>query len=160
MGVMQWYPAGKDHHGFSGNDAPIFFPESDDKLELDNYNVGFNIDLKNNSFMFLQTQFETENSALKIYRKLAKLRQRDEALIVGETVRDELINEDVILFSRYVQAVNNTATGSTFIVALNFGDKEQKIDFSIEPASKLIPSNKDLLNAEVRFNILCILCKF
>lgn len=133
MGVMQWYPAGKDHHGFSGNDAPIFFPESDDKLELDNYN----------------TQFETENSALKIYRKLAKLRQRDEALIVGETVRDELINEDVILFSRYVQAVNNTATGSTFIVALNFGDKEQKIDFSIEPASKLIPSNKDLLNAEI-----------
>ncbi|KAF1760477.1 hypothetical protein GCK72_008726 [Caenorhabditis remanei] len=68
MGVMQWYPTGKDHHGFSTeSDAPIFFPETDDKLEMDNYN----------------SQFDISDSPLKIYRKLAKLRQRDEALIVG-----------------------------------------------------------------------------
>ncbi|KAF1755590.1 hypothetical protein GCK72_012040 [Caenorhabditis remanei] len=134
MGVMQWYPTGKDHHGFSKeSDAPIFFPETDDKLEMDNYN----------------SQFDISDSPLKIYRKLAKLRQRDEALIVGETVRDELINDDVILFSRYIKAENNTATGSAFIVALNFGEKEQKIDFNVAPASKLIPTNKDLAKTEI-----------
>ncbi|EGT42035.1 CBN-ATGP-1 protein [Caenorhabditis brenneri] len=131
MGVMQWYQTGTDHHGFSTND--IFFPESDDKLEMDNYN----------------SQFDISDSPLKIYRKLAKLRQRDEALIVGETVRDELINDDVILFSRYVQASNNTATGSVFVVALNFGEIERTVDFSIPQISKLIPPNKDISKAEV-----------
>ncbi|CAL2038594.1 unnamed protein product [Caenorhabditis brenneri] len=131
MGVMQWYQTGTDHHGFSTND--IFFPESDDKLEMDNYN----------------SQFDISDSPLKIYRKLAKLRQRDEALIVGETVRDELINDDVILFSRYVQASNNTATGSVFVVALNFGEIERTVDFSIPQISKLIPPNKDISKAEI-----------
>ncbi|CAO4372050.1 unnamed protein product [Caenorhabditis nigoni] len=133
MGVMQWYPTSNNHHGFSGNDVPIFFPESDDKLEMDNYN----------------SQFDIADSPLKIYRKLAKLRQRDEALIVGETVRDELINNDVILFSRYVRHENNTAIGSAFVVALNFGETEQKVDFTVAPASKLLPSNKDMAKAEI-----------
>uniref|UniRef100_A0A8R1HND1 Glycosyl hydrolase family 13 catalytic domain-containing protein n=1 Tax=Caenorhabditis japonica TaxID=281687 RepID=A0A8R1HND1_CAEJA len=133
MGVMQWTPTGKDHHGFSGIEDSIFFPESDDKLELDNF----------------ETQFAVENSALKIYRKLAKLRQRDEALIVGETVRDELVNDDVILFSRYVQAVNNTATGSAFVVALNFGDQQRTVDFATPQTAKLIPSNKNVERAEI-----------
>ncbi|CAI2352055.1 unnamed protein product [Caenorhabditis sp. 36 PRJEB53466] len=135
MGVMQWTPTGGDHHGFSGNAEPIFFPESEDNLEADNF----------------ETQFAIDNSALKIYRKLAKLRQRDEALIVGQTVRDELLADDVIVFSRFStnKTVTNVATGSAFVVALNFGEKPQTVDFSKEPAAKLIPINKNVQNIEI-----------
>ncbi|VDM79640.1 unnamed protein product, partial [Strongylus vulgaris] len=78
-GIMQWTASGKDHHGFlSSNEANIgklFFGESDDAKEEDNF----------------ETQYAQENSQLKVYQKLARMRQRDEALILGSTVKDELI---------------------------------------------------------------------
>ncbi|PIO52501.1 hypothetical protein TELCIR_26193, partial [Teladorsagia circumcincta] len=89
-GIMQWAPSGNDHHGFlsssEANIGKLFFAESDNTDEQDNF----------------ETQYAKENSPLKIYQKLARMRQRDEALIVGSTVRHTL-EGDVIIYSRYVK---------------------------------------------------------
>ncbi|CAD6191924.1 unnamed protein product [Caenorhabditis auriculariae] len=134
-GIMQWTPTKEDHHGFLSEAKDIgqlFFAENDEADQEDNF----------------ETQFQQENSQLKVYRKLAKLRQRDEALIVGETVRDTLI-DDVILFSRFVKAENNTAKGSAYVAVLNFGEKDFDIDFTTEDTKRLIPANKFLNNVEI-----------
>ncbi|CAB3405806.1 unnamed protein product [Caenorhabditis bovis] len=132
-GIMQWTPTTEDHHGFSSfSGGDLFFAETNELSGQDNF----------------ETQFGLETSPLKTYRKLAKLRQRDEALIVGETVRDEMLNE-VILFSRFVEGKNKTAAGAVYVVALNFGDIEQGIDFANAPSNRLIPPNKQVNNAEI-----------
>ncbi|VDL65263.1 unnamed protein product, partial [Nippostrongylus brasiliensis] len=98
-GVMQWTPTGNDHHGFlssaDSNIGKLFFAESSNPTEQDNF----------------ETQYAQENSPLKVYQKLAKMRQRDEALIVGSTVRDT-VEGDVVIYSRFVKGENGTAIGS------------------------------------------------
>ncbi|PIO58694.1 hypothetical protein TELCIR_19866, partial [Teladorsagia circumcincta] len=87
-GIMQWAPSGNDHHGFlsssEANIGKLFFAESDNTDEQDNF---------------------------EIYQKLARMRQRDEALIVGSTVRHTL-EGDVIIYSRYVKGENGTCVGT------------------------------------------------
>ncbi|KAL6739408.1 hypothetical protein Aduo_012871 [Ancylostoma duodenale] len=135
-GVMQWTPSGNDHHGFlSSGDANIgklFFAESNDSKEEDNF----------------EAQYAQENSPLKVYQKLAKMRQRDEALILGSTVRHGL-EGDTLVYSRYVKGENGTAVGTAFVVALNFGVHPSPVDFAHFTGQELIPTNKDLAKAEV-----------
>ncbi|VDK66862.1 unnamed protein product, partial [Cylicostephanus goldi] len=135
-GIMQWTPAGKDHHGFlsstEANIGKLFFAESEDEKDEDNF----------------ETQYAQENSALKLYQKLAKMRQRDDALILGGTVKDEVV-DDTIVYSRYVKSGNGTATGNAYIVALNFGANESALDFNRFSGTEVIPTNKDLAKAEV-----------
>ncbi|VDP10286.1 unnamed protein product [Heligmosomoides polygyrus] len=135
-GVMQWTPSGSDHHGFlsssEANIGKLFFDESSNADEQDNF----------------ETQYARENSPLKIYQKLAKMRQRDEALIVGSTVRDT-VEGDVVIYSRFVRGENGTAIGTTFVVALNFGSDEASVDFTHFRGRELLPVNKDLARAEV-----------
>ena len=103
------------------------------------------------------------------------MRQRDEALILGATVRDNLI-DDVILFSRFVKGENGTASGSVgilvpisyhfsvqvsvlvppigylfqaFLVALNFGNSPATLDLSAVSFKGILPANKQLSSAEV-----------
>ena len=59
---------------------------------------------------YFETQYGEQASSLKLYQKLAKLRQREEALLVGETVRDET-KDGVVSFSRFSKD-NGTVTGS------------------------------------------------
>jgi len=132
-GVMQWSPKGEDHHGFlseSGIDQ-LFFGENEEGEGDDNYD----------------TQYFRELSPLKVYRKLAKLRQRDEALVVGTTVRDKLV-DDVILYGRYARDANNTVTGNAYLVALNFGNEEKTVDYDYQ-AVEVVPKSKDLAKAEI-----------
>ncbi|KIH49288.1 hypothetical protein ANCDUO_20638, partial [Ancylostoma duodenale] len=135
-GIMQWTPSGNDHHGFlSSGDANIgklFFAESNDSKEEDNF----------------EAQYTQENSPLKVYQKLAKMRQRDEALILGSTVRHGL-EGDTLVYSRYVKGENGTAVGTAFVVALNFGVHPSPVDFAHFTGQELIPTNKDLAKAEV-----------
>lgn len=135
-GIMQWSPSGNDHHGFlsmeNSNIGKLFFAESKDARETDNF----------------ETQYAEENSPLKIYQKLAKMRQREEALIVGSTVR-EALDGDVVIYSRFIKGDNGTAIGTAFIVALNFGSVEASVDFTNLNGKELIPVNKDLNKAEV-----------
>uniref|UniRef100_A0A1I7WIM6 Aamy domain-containing protein n=1 Tax=Heterorhabditis bacteriophora TaxID=37862 RepID=A0A1I7WIM6_HETBA len=135
-GIMQWNPSGSDHHGFLSksdeNLGKLFFAESDDIKEEDNF----------------ENQFALEKSPLKVYQKLAKMRQRDESLIVGSTVRDA-VDGDVIIYSRFVKGKNATSVGSVFIVALNYGTNEVKVDFSEHNTSEILPVNKKLSNAEI-----------
>ncbi|KAJ1348257.1 hypothetical protein KIN20_003514 [Parelaphostrongylus tenuis] len=135
-GIMQWAPSGHNHHGFlssgSSTIGKLFFSESEDARELDNF----------------ETQYAMENSPLKVYQKLAKMRQREEALIVGSTLRNT-VDGDVVIYSRFVKGANNTATGTAFIVALNFGLDEASVDFANLKRNELLPVNKDLTRAEV-----------
>ncbi|CAI5448118.1 unnamed protein product [Caenorhabditis angaria] len=131
-GIMQWTPKGNDHHGFTNDGGDLFFAETEDTLNQDNFD----------------TQYGLETSPLKVYRKLAKLRQRDEAMIVGDTVRHAILN-DVIVFSRYVRASNNTAQGNAYVVALNFGDSQASLDLGTSQYQKLYPSNKNINNVEI-----------
>ena len=117
-----------------------------------------------------QTQYFRELSPLKVYRKLAKLRQRDEALVVGTTVRDKLV-DDVILYGRYARDANNTVIGNVgslsyllksmnhlqaYLVALNFGNEEKTVDYDYQ-AVEVVPKSKDLAKAEV--NIRPMRCR-
>ncbi|CAJ0579439.1 unnamed protein product, partial [Mesorhabditis spiculigera] len=133
-GVMQWKPKGEDHHGFVNGEAikDIFYPEQKTDKEADNF----------------EAQYSNPNSALKVFQKLAKLRQRDEALILGVTVRHALIG-DVISYSRYVRGENGTATGSAYLAVLNFGNTEAEVDCTKLEAEGIIPTNKKLDAAEV-----------
>ncbi|VDM55400.1 unnamed protein product [Angiostrongylus costaricensis] len=135
-GIMQWSPSGNDHHGFlsSGNSniGKLFFAESEDTGESDNF----------------ETQYAEENSPLKVYQRLAKMRQRDQALMIGSTMRDT-VDGDVIIYSRFVKGVNGTAVGTAFIVALNFGLDAASVDFAHLSRNALVPVNKDLTKAEV-----------
>lgn len=135
-GIMQWTPSGNDHHGFlsSGNSniGKLFFAESENTSEFDNF----------------ETQYAVENSPLKVFQKLAKMRQRDEALIVGSTVRD-IVDGDVVIYSRFVKGVNGTAIGTAFIVAMNFGSDVASVDFKHLNGKELVPVNKDIAKAEV-----------
>lgn len=135
-GIMQWSPSGNDHHGFlsSGNSniGKLFFAESEDTGESDNF----------------ETQYAEENSPLKVYQKLAKMRQREQALMIGSTMRD-IVDGGVIIYSRFVKGVNDTAVGTAFIVALNFGLDEALVNFAHLSINALVPINKDLTKAEV-----------
>ena len=112
-----------------------------------------------------QTQYFRELSPLKVYRKLAKLRQRDEALVVGTTVRDKLV-DDVILYGRYARDANNTVIGNVgslsyllrsmkhlqaYLVVLNFGSEERTVDYDYQ-ATEVVPKSKDLAKAEVNYS--------
>jgi glycosidase len=131
--VMQWKPKGDDHHGFR------LVPDSEQKMVL-----VFN-ETSGDSAENFEDQYALPNSPLKVYRNLAKLRQRDEALIVGETVRD-VLDGDIVLFSRYVKN-NGTSTGSVFVVALNFGEDEKSVN--LFDHKDLLPTNKDLAKGEI-----------
>nr|CDJ98092.1 Glycosyl hydrolase domain containing protein [Haemonchus contortus] len=135
-GVMQWKPSGDDHHGFlsssESNIGKLFFSESDKADEQDNY----------------ETQFAQENSPLKVYQKLAKMRQRDEALIVGSTIR-HTVEGDAVIYSRYVKGDNGTCIGHAFVITLNFGSDVVSVDLSHLKETELLPKNKDLARAEV-----------
>ncbi|ETN80523.1 alpha amylase, catalytic domain protein [Necator americanus] len=135
-GIMQWTPTGNDHHGFlssaEANIGKLFFAESDDDKEEDNF----------------ESQYAQEMSPLKVYQKLAKMRQRDEALILGSTVRDEL-EGDVLAYSRFVKGENGTAVGTAFVIALNFGSNPAPVDFTKLNEKELLPKNVDLAKAEV-----------
>ncbi|EYC26134.1 hypothetical protein Y032_0011g1577 [Ancylostoma ceylanicum] len=135
-GVMQWTPSGNNHHGFlasgDANIGKLFFAESNDSKEEDNF----------------ESQYAQENSPLKVYQKLAKMRQRDEALILGSTVRHGL-EGDTLVYSRYVKGENGTAVGTAFVVALNFGANPSPVDFTHFAGQELLPTNKDLAKAEV-----------
>ncbi|KJH49023.1 alpha amylase, catalytic domain protein [Dictyocaulus viviparus] len=121
-GIMQWTKSGDDHHGFlsSGGSkiGKLFFAESENIDELDNF----------------ESQYAEENSPLKVYQKLAKMRQRDEALIVGSTVRD-LVEGDVIIYSRFVKGENGTSFGTVAAVTPGIIEyrARQKVDLATNP---------------------------
>ncbi|CAJ0937452.1 unnamed protein product, partial [Mesorhabditis belari] len=135
-GLMQWKEKGNDHHGFikekEFKDSDIYYPEQAKDKGGDNF----------------EAQYKETDSALKVFKKLAQLRQRDPALILGTTVRDTLM-DDVITFGRFVPGVNGTAEGSAYIVVLNFGEKETEVDCTKLADKGILPTNKALTTVEV-----------
>ncbi|GMS93791.1 hypothetical protein PENTCL1PPCAC_15966, partial [Pristionchus entomophagus] len=133
-GVMQWESRGDAHHGFSATTGKLFFSESEGG------------DGASDNF---ESQYAEENSPLKVYQKLAKLRQRDEVMIIGETQRDEL-RGDVIVFSRFVRASpeSDEASGAVYVVVLNFGAVDADVDLNALGAG-VLPAGKALTAAEI-----------
>ncbi|GMR44683.1 hypothetical protein PMAYCL1PPCAC_14878, partial [Pristionchus mayeri] len=133
-GIMQWETKGDEHHGFSKTPGKLFFAETEGG------------DGASDNF---ESQYAEENSPLKVYQKLAKLRQRDEVMIIGETKRDEL-RDDVIVFSRFVRASEDSdeATGAAYVVVLNFGAAEAPVDLNTLGAG-VLPKGKALTAAEI-----------
>ncbi|GMT22892.1 hypothetical protein PFISCL1PPCAC_14189 [Pristionchus fissidentatus] len=133
QGIMQWEPKGDNHHGFSKAGKLFFAETAGGDAATDNF----------------ETQYAMESSPLKVYQKLAKLRQRDEVMIIGETNRDEVKGE-VIVFSRFVRASpeSNDAAGAAYVVVLNFGASEAPVDLN-SLKEGVLPTGKTLANAEV-----------
>ncbi|VDK28484.1 unnamed protein product, partial [Gongylonema pulchrum] len=78
---------------------------------------------KENNFA---AQLKAYHSPLKTFKAVAKLRQRDDHFVLGETRMAPLV-ENVILFSRF-QRVSNATAGGAYLIAANFGSSNVEVN--------------------------------
>ncbi|KAK5965114.1 Neutral and basic amino acid transport protein rBAT [Trichostrongylus colubriformis] len=64
-------------------------------------------------------QYKEEQSALKMFSKLSKLRTRDEALSVGHTIMGKLIDGGAYTVTRFHER-DNVTDGNVYVAAVNF----------------------------------------
>ncbi|KAK6044235.1 alpha amylase, catalytic domain protein [Cooperia oncophora] len=98
-GAMQW-----DDSAFAGFST--------------NSKIPVNSDYKNINW---KKQYAEEQSALKMFSKLSKLRTRDESLSLGETIIGRLIEGGAYTIVRFHQRENAT-NGNVFVAAVNFAE--------------------------------------
>ncbi|CAJ0951585.1 unnamed protein product, partial [Mesorhabditis belari] len=67
-----------------------------------------------------QNQWKDEKSPLKMFSKLAKLRQRDETIMQGETLISSLIDHHAFTLTRFPSS-EATIAGQIYVCAVNFG---------------------------------------
>lgn len=73
------------------------------------------------------TQYYTDGSALKMFRRLAKMRQIDNVVLNGGTFLQSGTGDQALVFSRYKLDAETNLPGRIYVTLLNFGDTPQTV---------------------------------
>ncbi|VDP01883.1 unnamed protein product [Heligmosomoides polygyrus] len=114
----------------------------------DSKNAGFSTNAKvpvNSDYTNInwKAQYKQDQSSLKMFSKLSKLRTRDEALSVGETLMGRLVDGGAFTVVRFHQR-GNVTIGHVYVAAINFAQTTVSLPFSD------FPSNDKLKKSQVR----------
>uniref|UniRef100_A0A914VE08 alpha-glucosidase n=1 Tax=Plectus sambesii TaxID=2011161 RepID=A0A914VE08_9BILA len=92
-------------------------------------------------------QYSKEGSQLKMFKKLAKLRLRDEALMLGDYRLGALQSDrDAFAFSRVYWKGDNSTVGNVYVGLVNFGETDFTVDWK---ADRLYHTGAKLAKGEV-----------
>jgi hypothetical protein len=76
--------------------------------------------------MNFETQYYTSGSSLKMFRRLAKMRQSDMVILTGATNIQKSTGE-ALIFSRIKVDVETNTTGRVYMAIMNFGDEPETV---------------------------------
>ncbi|GMR34296.1 hypothetical protein PMAYCL1PPCAC_04491 [Pristionchus mayeri] len=112
QGVMQW-----DDSAGAG-----FSSKSDVPLSSDYKNINW------------ERQYNDQQSSLKTFARLSKLRQRDETLQLGQTLMGRIVDGSAFTMARFMKGDNQTAVGTIYVIGVNFASKEVDLPLDILPS--------------------------
>ncbi|GMT13450.1 hypothetical protein PFISCL1PPCAC_4747, partial [Pristionchus fissidentatus] len=81
-----------------------------------------------------ERQYSDEQSSLKTFSRLSKLRQRDETLALGETLMGRIVDGSAFTMARFKKGENQTATGTIYVIGVNFSPKEVDLPLDSLPS--------------------------
>uniref|UniRef100_A0A914WQE2 alpha-glucosidase n=1 Tax=Plectus sambesii TaxID=2011161 RepID=A0A914WQE2_9BILA len=137
-------------------------PQRGAMLWDDSVNAGFSTanvslpiseDFKNINFA---KQYSQETSQVKMFKKLAKLRQRDDTLILGKSFVGKPVGQ-AFIFSRY-RRENETTIGKLYVGAVNLGLEATSLSLSdipglkadMWPKAEVVTKTSNVVDYEVR----------